>query len=375
MAKMFYTMQETMAALGRNEEGIKQLAREGRLREFRDGPRLMFKADQVEQVKAELGGGGGEIPLAHESGAPLSLAGDTRGGSAAGGLSLADTGGGTRTGSGHGSAGGTDVPAKEDTQFADIGLSGSLGGSLGGSVGGIPSPAGTRAGTRSGTGAPLGGGSGILNLGGSGSGSGLSNASGSRGGITVFDVDESQRVDPMAQTAINAGIQDQINLEGVGSGSGLLDLTRESDDTSLGAVFDELQPGQGRRSPSASAAGSVAAYQAPAMATDEDFTSVPPPSPSRTGAGGRAALAAPIYVEAADPVGEALGWAGLGASLIVLFGAFVLTAVLLGYRPEILDSLRLNHTDSQFVMYALLAVGVVVILSIIGYVVGKATSK
>ena len=46
MAKMFYTLDETRAALGKNEEDIKQLTREGRLREFRDGPRLMFKADQ-----------------------------------------------------------------------------------------------------------------------------------------------------------------------------------------------------------------------------------------------------------------------------------------------------------------------------------------
>ncbi|MBC8107346.1 MAG: hypothetical protein H7Z14_12205, partial [Anaerolineae bacterium] len=55
---MFYTLDEAKTALGKNEEEIKQLAREGRLREFRDGPRLMFKADQVEALKAEMGGGG-----------------------------------------------------------------------------------------------------------------------------------------------------------------------------------------------------------------------------------------------------------------------------------------------------------------------------
>ena len=54
MAKMFYTLDETKGALGLNEEEIKQLSREGRLREFRDGPRLMFKADQVDNLKAEL---------------------------------------------------------------------------------------------------------------------------------------------------------------------------------------------------------------------------------------------------------------------------------------------------------------------------------
>src|SRR5437870_2071511 len=221
MAKMFYTMEETKASLGRNEEEIKQLAREGRLREFRDGPRLMFKADQVEQLKAELGGGGGDsinITPA-ESGSPIGLVGDSRAGSSIGsGIALVENGASPGAG------------GKGDTHV-DIGLSGSLGGSVGGSVSGIPSPG--RSGPRDPGGSHVGSGSGILNIGGSGVGSG-----GSRAGITVFDVDDSQKVDPSAQTAINPSVQDQINLEGVGSGSGLLDLTRESDDTSLGAVFD-----------------------------------------------------------------------------------------------------------------------------------------
>jgi hypothetical protein len=55
MAKMFYTLEETKSALNRSEEDIKQFAREGRLREFRDGPRLMYKADQVENLKSDIG--------------------------------------------------------------------------------------------------------------------------------------------------------------------------------------------------------------------------------------------------------------------------------------------------------------------------------
>src|SRR4051812_30103583 len=93
MAKMFYTLDEAKAALGKNEEEIKQLSREGRLREFRDGPRLMFKADQVESLKAELGGpgmGGDELGIS-DTGAPIGLV-DSRGGSSPG-ISLADTGG------------------------------------------------------------------------------------------------------------------------------------------------------------------------------------------------------------------------------------------------------------------------------------------
>src|SRR5712672_1047258 len=47
VAKMFYTLDETKAALGRDEKEIRGLAREGQLREFRDGSRIVFKADQV----------------------------------------------------------------------------------------------------------------------------------------------------------------------------------------------------------------------------------------------------------------------------------------------------------------------------------------
>ena len=63
MAKMFYTLEEAKTVLGHSEDDIKQYARDGRLREFRDGPRLMFKADQVEQLRSELSTGGDHVDL------------------------------------------------------------------------------------------------------------------------------------------------------------------------------------------------------------------------------------------------------------------------------------------------------------------------
>lgn len=56
-------------------------------------------------------------------------------------------------------------------------------------------------------------------------------------GISIFDDEdlEIEAADPMAKTQITPSLEEQISTEGVGSGSGLLDLTRESDDTSLGA--------------------------------------------------------------------------------------------------------------------------------------------
>lgn len=60
-------------------------------------------------------------------------------------------------------------------------------------------------------------------------------------GISVFDDDEIQiDADPMGETRISSGIDE---LESVGSGSGLLDITQESDDTSLGAaLLDVISP-------------------------------------------------------------------------------------------------------------------------------------
>lgn len=62
-------------------------------------------------------------------------------------------------------------------------------------------------------------------------------------GISVFDDDElAVAADPMGETQISATVPE---LSGVGSGSGLLDLTREKDDTSLGAeLLGAISPGE-----------------------------------------------------------------------------------------------------------------------------------
>jgi len=55
MAGMFYSQQEAAEKLGMTEEEVKQLAAEGKLREFRDGANVMFKIDEVEGLVAESG--------------------------------------------------------------------------------------------------------------------------------------------------------------------------------------------------------------------------------------------------------------------------------------------------------------------------------
>lgn len=50
MAGMFYSIQETAEKLGITEDEVKQLAKDGKLREFRDGENIMFKVDEVDNI-------------------------------------------------------------------------------------------------------------------------------------------------------------------------------------------------------------------------------------------------------------------------------------------------------------------------------------
>jgi hypothetical protein len=53
MSPMFYSLTETAERLGKTEDEVKQLAKDGKLREFRDGSNLLFKIDEVNALVAE----------------------------------------------------------------------------------------------------------------------------------------------------------------------------------------------------------------------------------------------------------------------------------------------------------------------------------
>jgi hypothetical protein len=342
MAKMFYTMDETKAALGRSEDQIKALASEGRLREFRDGQRLMFKADQVEHLKGELAGGSQLLDLAaDDSGLALSSDEPAPSGST-GGLPMAELASGGST------AGGIPTPsAKDDTALAsDLGLSGS--------VAGLPS---------SGRGS-------------SGSSSGSSASNASKSGIDIFQTDENeQQADPSAATSIAPGINpDQISIESVGSGSGLLDLTNERDDTSLGAeLLDEIAPGaSGVRRPPGE--GSVAGSAMGASGLTGSGTGVGMAEPRGSALAARSNV--PAVVEAPDPLAPAFGLAALGAACVVLFAAFAVMCGLAGSHPDIL--MKMGGTrpgDFNFMIVAALTLALPALLFAGGFIYGKMGKK
>ncbi len=53
MAGMFYSLKEASEKLGKTEEEVKRLSREGKLREFRDGSNIMYKISEVEALIEE----------------------------------------------------------------------------------------------------------------------------------------------------------------------------------------------------------------------------------------------------------------------------------------------------------------------------------
>lgn len=214
MAKMYYTLEEVIDKLGVSEDRVKAMVQEGKLREFRDGGKLNYRASEVDQL-ASAGGDTGELAL-DDSEISLSPVEETP---AADPLSL--------TGSGSAAA---------------IDLSGSDSGSLGmagsGLMGLEDSTAPGATPTSPAAASDFGGDALSLDEVEKDAMSGLKKDDTvvSNIGISVFDEDDIEiAADPMAKTMLTGG-DDDLRLDGSGGGgSGLLDLTRESDDTSLGA--------------------------------------------------------------------------------------------------------------------------------------------
>jgi hypothetical protein len=179
-------------------------------------------------------------------------------------------------------------------------------------------------------------------------------------GISVFDTDHGgEAVDVDAdqdQTRVGGDFDDDLSLEAVGSGSGLLDLTRESDDTSLGAeLLEEVYSGEDNVEIPSNASGLFEAAAAD-TATEE-----------ATAASGIAAM--PMVVETYDGTGSGLG-VGLmiGALGALICVALVVIVGLLGATSD----LAMRFSGNMMLWLGGL-VGVTVLLGLIGLFIGKSS--
>lgn len=302
MAKMFYTLEEAAKRLGKSEADVREMASKGQLQEFRDRDRLMFKVEQVDLLAGDDDSGGdddlGSIPL-EDSGMDLADSGTSSGL----GLELEDSKSDFDLSAGSASAMGIPLDLEDDE----------------------PVSAG--------------------------------NAK-ERTGVSVFDVDDLDQADPSAVTQVTGGgdLLDDSALESVGSGSGLLDITQESDDTSLGVSLDEFYS---EDDGSAETIASSGLFEATGAESDE------PISDARSvgvGAGGA------VLVEPYDGAGSGLVFGlclGCVLALALALGVSMMGVLGAGGSPII------GQIADGMLMYVGIVAGVTLLAALAGFFLGR----
>ncbi len=182
-----------------------------------------------------------------------------------------------------------------------------------------------------------------------------------RSGVSVFDVDDLDTADPSAVTQVTDGNGlDAAALETVGSGSGLMDMTRESDDTSLGAaaLLEDLY--------SSEDAGAGETIGASGL-----FEATGAESDSPTGAGSLASVGGGIAMIAAEPYdGAGSGLVGgLALGTVAALGVAMLVAMLGVMGGG--DGALMGQISGNLMAVVGGVAGVTVIAAVVGLVLGK----
>jgi excisionase family DNA binding protein len=314
MAGMFYSLKEAAEKLNVTEVQVRELAKQGKLREFRDGSNLLFKVDEVGALMPEQGTDESKDDSAQsknpkrpkrakkpepteqmeqEPKEPFGVAQPEQEAAATPPLAekpaIADDIGGTQ-GEEISLAPETGVPAaKSELTDADTALSGE--------------------------------------------------------GVSVLgetDQDYAVTDDTMAETAVAPGttgttpeapleeVEEDVNLDSFGSGSGLLDLSLQADDTSLGGILDEIYTSEsGEAKEPAAASSEEMAAEAEQMLPEEEIAA---PELAMV-----APIIAPAYMEVEPDVqSKTLGMLLFLPLLVLVYTAVVAVAGLKGVMPSIL---------------------------------------
>ena len=169
----------------------------------------------------------------------------------------------------------------------------------------------------------------------------------------------------MAETQITAGpAEDQVSLEGTGSGSGLLDLTREADDTSLGAeLLDEIYPGEEDAEAPAEAEPAAKVEEVEEAEEEEEAEATREPEP--------VAVSAPVIAisMARDPSEGLFTGLLVGALILMCVSGSVVASTLQGFFPGYGKLL----TDN-FWFFLGGAAALPLLALVIGWVIGRAAT-
>ncbi len=370
MAKMFYSLDEAAGRLGKSTDEVRAMIESGELQEFRSGDELVVKREQIDLI---VGDDGSDDSVASEIlGSGESSLGLAASDESLGVIGLSD------------SVVDDDAPIINADGDADdslvIGLEDSAADAIptddasvaGGSIGlseskteDISLEGGTTAGSSTGAGSDLGGdASGIISLASeSGSHAAIdldvpeSPDAKDQTGISIFDDGLEDDDDAAATIVTDATTPDMTapDFDAGASGSGLLDLTREGDDTSLGV--DLLDDGAGASGAGLAGVGEIseegALFETP-EAADTDIAQAAP-------------MAA--YQEAYDGGGSGLvGGLAFGVVLAVLFtGAMTVLWLMGGSAAQLFEQFG---AVPWFAPAAGIA-GLTLLVTIIAWVLGR----
>jgi hypothetical protein len=390
MAGMFYTLQEVIEKLGKTEAEIKVFVREGRLREFRDGAKQLYKTEDVEAL---LGSAAkhdtailddslqisidetGDVSLAPEELDALINQDTSKNNAQETKAQLDDTGellaeetlGGTPK-----------KPSKEKTRKPKTDDEIEL----------MPAES-----TKAGTKAPSTPASDSLSLIDSKHGADTSNEDTriSPGGDSINVLSESendfkisddtssktkvmqQKPKALDQKGGGGRLDDDMNLDGGGSGSGLLDLSLQADDTSLGAVLDDIYPESPGGTPAAEqtpGAGAAVAEEAEKILEQPESAEIPQGTTPQ-----EAAVLSGVSYVAAEPLADSSSnvfGVILFVPLIVL--TYTTIVVISGYKPIL--NLQISSSIEPIIWYVAAGIGAVVVLvALIGSFSGKGGPK
>jgi hypothetical protein len=177
-------------------------------------------------------------------------------------------------------------------------------------------------------------------------------------GISIFDAEQTEEADPSAVTQVTETSASELQLETVGSGSGLLDLTREADDTSLGQdLLEGVAQGEGSTAAETRAEGEMADAGALFESTGAEVETATAPTPLM------AALAEPY-----DGAGSGLA-GGLALGMIVVM-AFTLALVVYG-MTGMNNSPLVTMIGDNAVYWSGGAAGLLVLLALVGWAIGR----
>jgi len=388
MAGMFYSLREAAEKLNISEDQLKELAREGKLREFRDGPNLLFKVDEVEALipdfetpepemgepepeaeeAIELDLADTEVPQA-ETPEPEAEVSEQLTPEEASDLEAIEEE--------IPESGEEQVPSPEALEAEMAGLEEPVEEVAEEELmpeafeaetpePEAPEPSESAANSEEillapETGSPL-------------TSSDLTDADTALTGLGTSvlgetDKDYAVTDDTMAETAIPTAptgttpevpleeIEQDVNLDTFGSGSGLLDLSLQADDTSLGGILDEIYTAEGEGKEPGEAEGDSAAMavEADQAVVSEEELAAPQAVPDM------AAIAGPAIEVAPDTQSNTLGMLLFLPLVIVIYTMVVAVAGQRGVMPSILASIQ------AFIWYimggAAVLAGIVVVLA------------